>query len=435
MADDFERRLQAAYASGDPDAVLCVLGGGVAGSGREESSALNPSASEFVPSSYVTPVEPSAQAGGGAREAGSDAGDENLTLVALCAAFPHADSNVVLALLYAHGGDADAARATLVELNDAGALDAGSQSETGAAAIDLDAYTAALAQFDDQFPSLGGAGGVAKARSAREPGSAAFGGERLLASMRERSLQESMPWIRGRVVSEVYRAAGDADVARARLSAAHPKPTDWDANRAKAQEAIRAAILSASASLSTNDYDDDVVVGSGGAEATRWVQSGEAVSRLYAEKRDSAGKEARQRNKYFELAAEKARTGRGAEAARLGALGRASNVRMKALHREAADMMWESNNGNFVREGLLDLHGLHVAEALERLPGALDAAARAGRRKLRIVFGTGHHSKGGGGAPRLRPAVLSWFRESQHAFVEVQDSKTRLVGAVSVSLR
>lgn len=89
---------------------------------------------------------------------------------------------------------------------------------------------------------------------------------------------------------------------------------------------------------------------------------------------------------------------------------------MKQAHREAALALFQQRNSNLSQlcdQGIIDLHGLHVAEAAEILadvvPLFLDhfsATPGLTRRPIRIFTGSGHHSVVYGHfRPRLLPAV------------------------------
>lgn len=158
-----------------------------------------------------------------------------------------------------------------------------------------------------------------------------------------------------------------------------------------------------------------------------WVSTGKSVGELYTRLRAEAGEEARLRNRYFDRATAAFRKGDGAAARKLGILGREANERMKELHRRAADAIFEARNPIGMRGGrVVDLHGLHVSEALERLPRMLEGA----EGEVRILTGTGHHTKGTGRA-RLRPAVRKWLSENGYVFEEVMDAN-EFVGSFRV---
>lgn len=161
---------------------------------------------------------------------------------------------------------------------------------------------------------------------------------------------------------------------------------------------------------------------------SRWVATGKSVGQLYQSLRAEAAEEARLRNRYFDRAAAAFKRNDGATAKRLGALGREANERMKELHRRAADAIFEARNPVHVTD-VVDLHGLHVSEALERLPAAIE---RAPTGILRVLTGTGHHTKGTGRA-RLRPAVKKWLQDNRYFFEEVVDAN-EYVGGFKVEI-
>lgn len=159
-----------------------------------------------------------------------------------------------------------------------------------------------------------------------------------------------------------------------------------------------------------------------------WVSTGQSVAALYQELRQEAAEQASVRNKFFDRANVAYKRGDGAAAKRYGAQGRDANSRMKALHKKAADAIFQARNLPSDSH-VVDFHGLHVNEALERLPAAI---ARAGGEKVRILTGTGHHTKGTGRA-RLRPAVKKWLQHNAYFFEEVVDAN-EFVGSFIVDL-
>ncbi|KAI0565992.1 polyadenylate-binding protein-interacting protein [Gracilaria domingensis] len=158
-----------------------------------------------------------------------------------------------------------------------------------------------------------------------------------------------------------------------------------------------------------------------------WVSTGRSVAELYEELRAEAAEQASIRNKYFDRAAAAFKRNDGATAKKMGALGREANERMKELHSKAANAIFATRNPPHVLD-VIDLHGLHVNEALERLPSALEG--KHGR--IRILTGTGHHTKGTGRA-RLRPAVKKWLKDNDYFFEEVVDAN-EYVGSFIVDI-
>ncbi|PXF47793.1 Polyadenylate-binding protein-interacting protein 7 [Gracilariopsis chorda] len=175
------------------------------------------------------------------------------------------------------------------------------------------------------------------------------------------------------------------------------------------------------------DVDEDIAPVTGDV-GNVWVSTGQSVAELYEELRAEAAQQASIRNKYFDRAAAAFKRNDGATAKKMGALGREANERMKELHRQAADAIFAKRNPPHVHD-VIDLHGLHVSEAIERLPAALEDKAG----KIRILTGTGHHTKGTGRA-RLRPAVKKWLQENEFFFEEVIDAN-EYVGSFVVDLK
>lgn len=102
--------------------------------------------------------------------------------------------------------------------------------------------------------------------------------------------------------------------------------------------------------------------------------------------------------------------------------GQSHNAQMKAAHREAALVLFQHRNSNLSQlcdQGIIDLHGLHIAEAQEILseiipmflyhfgntPGLM-------QKPIRVFTGSGHHSVVyGHRRPRLLPAVQKEITE------------------------
>ena len=104
------------------------------------------------------------------------------------------------------------------------------------------------------------------------------------------------------------------------------------------------------------------------------------------------------------------RAGHKALAKQLSARGREAAERMWAAHAAAAQGTLARRNRP--QSGTLDLHGLHVSEALEAVRACLrpEARRRGGSAPLRIVVGEGRHSATQ--AARLAPAVKRLLTES-----------------------
>lgn len=111
------------------------------------------------------------------------------------------------------------------------------------------------------------------------------------------------------------------------------------------------------------------------------------------------------------------------------------NALMRAQHRQAALAIFATRNPSDARiykEGIVDLHGLHVQEALEMLEELLPDVFRvSGAREVLVITGTGRHS----GAvskhqSRLFPELDKYLLEIAGAMARKQSRGTN--GAVSV---
>lgn len=115
--------------------------------------------------------------------------------------------------------------------------------------------------------------------------------------------------------------------------------------------------------------------------------------------------------------------GNKALARELGAKGRQAGERMAAAHAAAADQLFERRNAPAVGGAsgggsgvqTVDMHGLHVAEALARLDALVQQLQARRSRRLRVVVGLGQH----GNVPaRLPAAVRRWLGERGLPFSE-----------------
>jgi DNA-nicking Smr family endonuclease len=129
-------------------------------------------------------------------------------------------------------------------------------------------------------------------------------------------------------------------------------------------------------------------------------------------------------------------SGNRALAKSLSIQGHEYNARMKELHYMAAVEIFESRNApsQIYTDRILDLHGLHVAEAVEFLTHYLPKLAEEGLDTVHVVTGSGHHSKGPQSNARLLPAVENFLSTEGYQFSRVADRKGH-VGMLLVDLR
>ncbi|GMN63318.1 hypothetical protein TIFTF001_032395 [Ficus carica] len=157
-----------------------------------------------------------------------------------------------------------------------------------------------------------------------------------------------------------------------------------------------------------------------------WLETGDAVANMYSELREEARDHARLRNAYFEQARQAYLIGNKALAKELSVKGQLHNIHMKAAHGKAQDSIYRLRNpvapemqGNGRgQERMIDLHGLHVSEAIHILKhelSVLRSTARAAEQRLQVYIcvGTGHHTRGSRTPARLPIAVQRYLLEEE----------------------
>lgn len=171
----------------------------------------------------------------------------------------------------------------------------------------------------------------------------------------------------------------------------------------------------------------DRMQGRGSARAApTWLETGDAVANLYSEVRGEARDHARLRNVCFEQARQAYLMGNKALAKELSVKGQLYNLQMKAAHNKAQESIYRQRNptspdqqvGGRCQEKMIDLHGLHVSEAIHMLKqemNVLKNAARLGEQRLHVYIcvGTGHHTRGSRTPARLPVAVQRYLLEEE----------------------
>ncbi|KAJ8577691.1 hypothetical protein ON010_g1522 [Phytophthora cinnamomi] len=163
--------------------------------------------------------------------------------------------------------------------------------------------------------------------------------------------------------------------------------------------------------------------GSSEGIGTKWVSTGQSVATQYLELREQAYEMACARNKCFMGATQAYRNGNKALAKGLSKQGHEYNAKMKNFHFLAASEIFESRNppNQLYMDRMMDLHGLHVAEAVEFLTQMLPKLADEGVDSIYLVTGSGHHSKGPDGNARLLPAVERFLADEGYQYTPVAD--------------
>jgi hypothetical protein len=164
-----------------------------------------------------------------------------------------------------------------------------------------------------------------------------------------------------------------------------------------------------------------------------WVETGEAVSSMYASTREDARDHCRLRNVCFQQATQAYLSGNKALAKELSRKGRTHAQAMRAAHDVAAGTIFRERNANILHSTngsagsgagggprMFDLHGLHVAEAVAVLRRELPHCRASGERVVHVLVGTGHHVKGSRTPARLPAAVAEFLHTSRIRFWEPQ---------------
>ncbi|XP_025028724.1 NEDD4-binding protein 2 isoform X1 [Python bivittatus] len=103
--------------------------------------------------------------------------------------------------------------------------------------------------------------------------------------------------------------------------------------------------------------------------------------------------------------------------------GQLHEQKMKEANHDAAQQIFEKVNASKLPDNLLDLHGLHVDEALGHLCRVLQEKTKerslaGGKPYLYVITGRGNHSQGG--VARIKPAVMKYLTSRKFRFTEIK---------------
>ncbi|XP_061685817.1 NEDD4-binding protein 2 isoform X2 [Syngnathoides biaculeatus] len=152
----------------------------------------------------------------------------------------------------------------------------------------------------------------------------------------------------------------------------------------------------------------------------------------YKDFRAEAGLQRSRQLESFSKAAAAYEQGHKEVAAFYAQQGHLHGQRMREANHRAAVQIFERVNSSLLPKNILDLHGLHVDEALQRLGRILrhktaDCEQGLCGPQLSVITGRGNHSQGG--VARIRPAVMNYLKNAHYRFTEPNP------GLVVVSLR
>ncbi|XP_075423728.1 NEDD4-binding protein 2-like isoform X3 [Ascaphus truei] len=103
--------------------------------------------------------------------------------------------------------------------------------------------------------------------------------------------------------------------------------------------------------------------------------------------------------------------------------------KMKASNHRAAMQIFQRVNEFLLPENILDLHGLHVDEAMKHFRQVLQDKSEefkqsGGKSYLSVITGRGNHSQGG--VARIKPAVIDYLTNHDFRFVEIKPGVLRV---------
>ncbi|KAI8987677.1 hypothetical protein BDF20DRAFT_814986 [Mycotypha africana] len=128
----------------------------------------------------------------------------------------------------------------------------------------------------------------------------------------------------------------------------------------------------------------------------------------YIRLRALAHEEAEKRNSCYAKSQEAYKNGDGAEAKELSNRGHEHDALMKKYNKQAADHIFAvKNQGRPANE--IDLHGLFVKEASDKVEEAIQHCQQIGAKDLIIIVGKGLHSPGQ--IAKLKPAIIELVKK------------------------
>lgn len=140
-------------------------------------------------------------------------------------------------------------------------------------------------------------------------------------------------------------------------------------------------------------------------EDSEWLSTGVAVETSYLKHRHEAIELALNRNKLFQAATQAYLSGNKAAAKALSLEANNLNNLVNTSHHNASQIIFdERNTRSGGKPNVIDLHGLHPAEAILRLDEKILQLRKMNfSGNLKAIVGTGHHSRG---AAKVFPALL-----------------------------
>ncbi|XP_043918864.1 NEDD4-binding protein 2 [Protopterus annectens] len=133
---------------------------------------------------------------------------------------------------------------------------------------------------------------------------------------------------------------------------------------------------------------------------------------------------------YFSKAAEAYRRGMKQVATYYAQQGHLHGQKKKEANHRASLQIFTRVNASLLPQNILDLHGLHVKEAVHQLDIVLkekitEHQQSGGKPYLSVITGRGSHSQGG--VARIRPAVIDYLSNHSFRFTELQQGLLQIM--------
>ncbi|XP_016145047.1 NEDD4-binding protein 2-like isoform X2 [Sinocyclocheilus grahami] len=156
----------------------------------------------------------------------------------------------------------------------------------------------------------------------------------------------------------------------------------------------------------------------GEAEAAQFQDSEDPE---YKDFRTEATLQRHQQIECFNKAAEAHRQGRKDVASFYAQQGHTHGEKMREANHRAAMQIFQQVNASLLPQNILDLHGLHVDEALHHLSQVLtdknlELSQGLCQPQLSVITGRGNRSQGG--VARIRPAVLDYLKNHHFRYTD-----------------
>ncbi|XP_069130477.1 serine-rich adhesin for platelets-like isoform X2 [Argopecten irradians] len=244
----------------------------------------------------------------------------------------------------------------------------------------------------------------------------------LATRIKRNKLYEQFPGIDETLLDDIYRDNSynlDNTVLAIRGFLIHNTEPPKNVMTAEASEAYEEKLIAAAKQQSLQEMMDNYMYS---PEETETFQEHEDPD--YDDFRAEANIHYRLRHECFQKAQEAYRRGMRDVASFYSKQGHSHTQKIKEANRRAADKILQSRNTLMKERSAVDLHGLHVDEAIEALERIIpereeDLRVNPDKRKqhLVIITGRGNHSKGG--IARIRPAVLRFLVTNGYKYSEI----------------